>query len=842
MSGKHEPTGTTPPDDPAALRWDPAALEAKWAPVWAELAPFKAGTDSAKPAKYLLDMFPYPSGDLHMGHAEAYAIGDVLPRYWRLQGYDVLHPIGWDAFGLPAENAAIKRGLDPAEWTAANIETQRTSMRKYACAFDWDRTVNTCDPEYYRWTQWLFLQLYKAGLAYRKPAAVNWCPSCQTVLANEQVVQGLCERCDAAVTKKNLVQWYFKITDYAEELLADLKQLEGGWPENVLTMQRNWIGRSEGANIHFTVEGRSEPITVFTTRPDTVPGATFCVVAVDSDLAAELVALAPEDTQTEFAAYRERVRGASDIDRLATDAEKTGVPLGCNAINPVTGEKMPIWASDYVLPEYGHGAIMAVPAHDQRDLDFARAMGLPVRTVVHVADCDGEPLPDPTVSGQAISGDGVMINSGATDGLTTQEATEHILAQLAADGAGAAATTYRLRDWLISRQRYWGAPIPIVYCDACGEQPVADGDLPVRLPSAQGLDLSPKGTSPLGGAVDWKQTECPKCGGPATRDTDTMDTFVDSSWYFLRFCSPHSVTAAFDTDEVARWCPIDHYVGGITHAILHLLYARFFTKALRDQGLLSFDEPFERLLAQGMVVMGGSAMSKSRGNLVRLSDMLAEHGVDAVRVTMLFAGPPEDDLDWADVSPAGSARFLGRAWRLARDVTSLPGTDPAGGDVKLRQAVHKCVHECQELVTKLRFNVVIARVMELVNITRKAIDSGCGAGDPAVREAAEAAAVILSLVAPYTAEDMWETLGHQPCIASTSWPKVDESLLVEDTVTCIVQLGGKVKARLEVSPTIAEDELENMALAQPEVVAALAGRDVRKVIVRAPKVVNVVPA
>ncbi|MFN8076100.1 MAG: leucine--tRNA ligase [Kineosporiaceae bacterium] len=831
--------GVVPGED----RYDAQAIQETWLPVWDELAPFRSGRpDDPRPRKYVLDMFPYPSGDLHMGHAEAYALGDVIARYWVQRGYNVLHPIGWDAFGLPAENAAIKRGLDPRGWTYANIEQQKASMRRYACSFDWDRTLQTCDPEYYRWNQWLFLRLHEKGLAYRKASQVNWCPKDQTVLANEQVVGGLCERCDTPVTKKKLVQWYFRITDYADRLLDDMSQLEGHWPDKVLSMQRNWIGRSTGADVIFEIEGREEPVTVYTTRPDTLFGATFMVVAADSDLAAELASGASVEVQSEFARYLEEVRASTEIERLSADREKTGVFLQRYAVNPVNGERLPIYAADYVLADYGHGAIMAVPAHDQRDLDFAKAFDLPVRVVVDVRDAEGEPLPDPAGSGTATAGDGVLVNSGPLDGLRKAEAIERITGILAESGQGAASVNYRLRDWLISRQRYWGAPIPIVHCDACGEVRVPDEQLPVVLPPAEGLDLSPKGTSPLGGAQEWVDVDCPSCGGRARRDTDTMDTFVDSSWYFLRFLSPHRDDVPFDVDEAKKWMPIDQYVGGVTHAILHLLYSRFFTKVLHDLGMVDFDEPFGRLLNQGMVQMDGSAMSKSRGNLVRLSDELATHGVDAIRLTMAFAGPPEDDIDWADVSPAGSARFLARAWRLAGDVSSPVGADPATGDRALRQVTHRTLADSAELVESFRFNVVVAKVMELVNATRKAIDSGVGGADPAVREAVEAVAILLSLFAPYTAEDMWARLGHQPCVGLAGWPAVDESLLVQETVTCVVQVAGKVRDRLEVPPGIAEDELRELALATEGVRKALGGSGVRTVIVRAPKLVNVVPA
>ena len=813
--------------------YDIHGVEAKWLPIWDQIEPFKSGrADDPRPKRYVLDMFPYPSGDLHMGHAEAYAMGDVIARYWIQKGYNVMHPIGWDSFGLPAENAAIKRGSDPREWTYENIAVQKASMRRYACSFDWDRVLHTSDPEYYRWNQWIFLQMYKKGLAYRKDSPVNWCPNCQTVLANEQVVAGLCERCDTAVTKKKLNQWYFKITDYADRLLDDMEQLEGAWPEKVLQMQRNWIGRSVGAEVTFEIEGRSDPITIYTTRPDTLFGATFMVVAVDSPLAAELAQ--GTGVESEFTKYLETIKAASDIDRLATDRPKSGVFLNRYAINPVNGEKLPIWASDYVLADYGTGAIMAVPAHDQRDLDFARAMKLPVRVVVETGE------EDPNETGIATVGEGSLINSGELNGLSKSDAITKIIDVLADRKLGKAAKNYRLRDWLISRQRFWGTPIPIIHCDSCGEVAVPEEQLPVELPSAQGLDLKPAGTSPLGAADSWVNVSCPRCGAPAKRDADTMDTFVDSSWYFLRYTNPDDSAQAFDKKLVEQWAPVDQYVGGVTHAILHLLYSRFFTKVLHDIGLLNFTEPFTRLLNQGMVLMDGSAMSKSRGNLVRLSEQLDTHGVDAVRISLIFAGPPEDDIDWADVSPSGSLKFLNRAWRISQDVDSAAGVDFTNGDLALRKVTHKSLRDISLAVETYRFNVAVARTMELVNATRKAIDSGCGPQDPAVREAAEAIAISLSLVAPFTAEEMWSLLGHKPSLALAGWPTIDPALLAEDAVVVILQVNGKIKDRIEVSPDITDDELEALALANPEITAAIAGATIQKTIVRAPKLVNIV--
>ncbi|MDX6372228.1 MAG: leucyl-tRNA synthetase [Nocardioidaceae bacterium] len=818
--------------------YDVHAVQQKWRQVWDGLDVFRAGSaapqengeDAEK--RYALTMFPYPSGDLHMGHAEVMALHDVIARYWWQRVHDVLNPMGWDSFGLPAENAAIRNNEHPATYTYANIETQYESFRNYAISFDWSRRFNTSDPEYYTWTQWLFLKFRERGLAYRKNSPVNWCPNDQTVLANEQVVDGRCERCGAEVTKRELTQWYFKITDYAQRLLDDMAPLESTWPDRVLNAQRNWIGRSEGAHVDFAVEGREEPMTVYTTRQDTLFGATFMVVAPDARLAAELVT---DEQRPAYDAYLEQVRKESEIDRMSTERPKTGAFLGVYAVNPANGERIPVWAADYVLAEYGTGAIMAVPSGDQRDWEFAKKFDLPIVPTVQPPD---------GWEGEAYNGEGPAINSAndevSLDGMGVVEAKRAITAWLEERGLGKGAVNYRLRDWLLSRQRYWGCPIPIVHCEKDGEVPVPYDQLPVVLPDLRGADLKPKGVSPLAAASDWVNVECPTCGGPATRDSDTMDTFVDSSWYFLRYCSPHYTEGPFDEAAVRAWSPADIYVGGVEHAVLHLLYARFFTKVLHDMGMVDFVEPFSAQLNQGQVINEGKKMSKSMGNGVDLGKQLDEFGVDAVRLTLVFAGPPEDDIDWADMSPGGSLRFLQRAWRLSGDVTSAVGVDAGSGDVELRRATARAVHEAGELIDNFRFNVMIARVMELVNATRKAIDSGCGPADPAVREAAEAVAIMLSLVAPYTAEEMWARLGHEPTVARAGWPAVDEALLVESSVTAVVQVQGKVRARLEVSPDIAASDLEALALADPAVTRAIEGREVRRVIVREPSLVNVV--
>jgi leucyl-tRNA synthetase len=817
--------------------YDPLGVVDKWLPVWDELRVFEPLDDGSRPRSYVVDMFSYPSGDLHMGHAEAWSIGDAVARFSRARGHDVLHPIGWDSFGLPAENAALARDMDPREWTYANIEVQAESFRRMGMSFDWRTRLHTSDPEYYRWTQWLFLRLYERGLAYRKSAPVNWCPKDLTVLANEQVIQGRCERCGSEVTKRNLTQWFFRITAYAERLLDDMKALDDVWPTQVLTMQRNWIGRSTGAHVDFRIVGREEPVRVFTTRPDTLFGATFFVVAADSSLADELCA--PERREG-FTEYLEQVNRSSDIERLAEGRHKTGVPLGRVAINPVNGEQIPVWAADYVLADYGTGAIMAVPAHDQRDLDFARAFDLPVRVVV---DTGGS---DPGSTGIATGGDGRLVNSGKYDGLPMAEAIAAISADLESAGEGQSAVTYRLRDWLLSRQRYWGCPIPIVHCAACGEVAVPDSELPVLLPT-EGYELRPAdGQSPLSSATAWLNVDCPKCGGPATRDTDTMDTFVDSSWYYLRYPSVDDSAAAFDPERTSRWLPVDEYIGGVEHAILHLLYSRFLTKALNDMGLVHFTEPFTRLTNQGQVINRGKAMSKSLGNGVDLQQELAKYGPDAIRVTMLFAGPPEDDIDWADLSPTGAVKWLARVWRVATDVGSVAlGSDPLTGDVAIRSAAHKLIADVTTQAETKRFNVAIARLMELTSLLRKAIDGGSldsAAGAAAVREAADALVRMLSIVAPFTAEEAWSLLGHQPSVVGAGWPSFDEALLVESVVTCVVQVAGKVRDRLSVAADVTDEELRDRALSSEAVARALDGRAVRTVIVRAPNLVNVVPA
>jgi leucyl-tRNA synthetase len=821
--------------------YDPNSIVDKWMSVWETERTFEVGRptgpDGADDRRYVVSMFSYPSGDLHMGHAEVYSISDAIARFVRMCGAETLMPIGWDSFGLPAENAALKRNLDPRDWTYANIATQAESFRRLGISFDWRTRFHTSDDSYYRWNQWIFLRLHERGLAFRKDASVNWCPNDHTVLANEQVIQGRCERCGALVVQRALTQWFFKTTAYAQRLLDDMAQLEGNWPAEILAMQRNWIGRSEGAYIDFEVDGIDEKngidekIRVFTTRPDTVFGATFFVVAFDAPLAERLCT---PDQKQEYEAYRATAATATDIERLSTDRAKTGVFLGRHIVNPLNGERIPIYASDYVLADYGTGAVMAVPAHDQRDLDFAKAMGLPVRVVVDTG------APDPNETGVATAGDGVLVNSGRFDGMVKADAIGAITRDLEDRGIGEAAVTYRLRDWLLSRQRYWGTPIPIIHCPGCGEVPVPDDQLPVRLPES-GYELRPAGgKSPLESAEDWVRVSCPQCGGEARRDTDTMDTFVDSSWYFLRYPNPGYTDGPFDPEGISRWLPVDEYIGGKEHATGHLMYARFMTKALHDAGLVPFTEPFTRLTNQGQVLMEGKAMSKSLGNLVNLQEQISLYGPDAVRVTMIFAGPPEDDIDWADVSPQGSVKWLARVWRLAGDVGIVAATPGSSRDSELARGVHRLIDQATTSMVGKRLNVAIAQLMQLTNLLRKAVDGAEGPSDPVVRDGVEALVRMMSCFAPFTAEEAWQRLGHAASVSDAGWPVADPALVATQTTTCIIQVDGKLRDRIEVATDTDKESLRTLAFASEKAQQALAGRPIAKVIVRAPKLVNIV--
>jgi leucyl-tRNA synthetase len=821
--------------------YDPHEIEPRWRRWWAEQALFDADDASPKPRFYALHMFPYPSGDLHMGHVEAFGLGDAVARYQRLRGYEVMNPIGWDSFGLPAENAAIERGVDPREWTYANIATHEDTMGRLGFSWDWSRRLHTSDPEYYRWTQWLFIQLYEAGWAYRAEADVNWCPSCQTVLANEQVVDGRCERCDAEVTKRALNQWFFAITEFADRLLDDMSQLEGQWPQRVLSLQRNWIGRTEGADVVFRVcppdvpVDQGEDVVVYTTRPDTLYGATFFVVAPEHPQARAWASAG--GALSAFDDFHERVRRKSDVQRQAAGAQKEGLALGVEAVNPVNGERLPVYAADYVLMGAGTGAIMAVPAHDQRDLEFARAHDLPVRVVVQPEG--GQPC-DPDTMTEAVAGQGTTINSGAYDGLAWPETKARITEDLAARGWGGPAVNYRLRDWLISRQRYWGAPIPMVHCEQCGVVPVPDSELPVVLPDAEEVDLQPKGESPLASHPTWSKTACPHCSGEARRDTDTMDTFVDSSWYFLRYCSPGRADVPFDAADVARWVPVDQYTGGIEHAILHLLYARFVTKALCDLGHVDFVEPFKRLKSQGMVIMHGAKMSKSKGNLVEPKDVMGEYGADTLRTAVLFAGPIEDDVDWADVSEAGVFRWLGRLCRLVDDHMSAKGeqAETAGDVGEVERATHQAIAAITDDFDQFKYNTAIAKLMELSNAVGAA--QRAGARGPAVAHALESLAVMLSPIAPFVAEELWQRLGRQPSVAFAQWPVPDPAKLVTDTVTVPVQVDGKVRGEVEVAAEAGEDDVVAAAREVDNVARHLEGREMAKTIWVPGKLVNLV--
>ncbi|MBI3649143.1 MAG: leucine--tRNA ligase [Actinobacteria bacterium] len=809
-------------------RYDPADIEPKWQRIWEAEGLHRASEDPAdpRPRFYALDMFPYPSGDLHMGHAEAFSGGDAVARFKAMQGYNVLHPIGWDAFGLPAENAAIKREIHPREWTYANIEQQARSFARMGMSFDWTRRLATCDPEYYRWTQWLFLKLFERGLAYRKSSPVNWCPKDQTVLANEQVIAGACERCGTPVERRDLTQWFFKITDYAQRLLDDMDGLVD-WPARVITMQRNWIGRSEGAEVTFTIEETGDEVPIFTTRPDTLWGVTFFVFAVEHPLVRKLAEAGGRWEEVEPLVGK--VRNTPLTHREEADT-KEGVVLGVHAVNPVNGEKVPCYVAPYVLMEYGTGAIMAVPGHDQRDFGFARQHGLPVREVIRP---EGEPASE---LAEAYVGEGVMVSSGPFDGERSPASIPKVAAWLAAEGRGGAAVSFRLRDWLISRQRYWGAPIPIVHCPAHGEVAVPEDQLPVLLP--EDVDFRPGGESPLARHPSWKRTACPDCGADAVRDTDTMDTFVDSSWYFFRYCSPGLTEAAFRREDVDRWMPVGQYTGGVEHAILHLLYSRFFTKALYDMGMVGFTEPFPKLMNQGQVIYGGASMSKSKGNVVEPMPLVERWGADSMRLIILFAGPFEGDIDWKliagdpDRRPGVNA-WLGRVFGVVDEAASRPHAEEPEA---LRRLTHRTIRAVTEDVERFRFNTAISKLMVLSNEMRAGLDAGGGAG-----EAASALVQMLAPFAPYAAEELWrEVLGREGSVHASPWPSFEPDVAAEETVTLIVQVDGKVRDKVEVPAGADGAACLEVARASENARRAIGDREVANEIVRAPRLVNLV--
>jgi len=812
-------------------QYNPREIEPKWQRVWDEEGLYRASDDQddPRPRFYALDMFPYPSGDLHMGHAEAFSGGDAVARFAWMRGHNVLHPIGWDAFGLPAENAAIKRGIHPKEWTHANIDQQRRSFKRMGMSFDWTRQFNTCDPEYYRWTQWLFLKLFERGLAYRRLAPTNWCPKDQTVLANEQVINGLCERCGTPVVRKDLVQWFFKITDYAQRLLDDVDELVD-WPERVITMQRNWIGRSEGAEVDFEIAETGESVKVFTTRPDTLWGVTFFAFAPEHPLVLKLAeAGGSVDTAKDLI---DRLQATPLTNREQAESRE-GVDLGVHAVNPVNGEKVPCFVAPYVLLEYGTGAVMGVPAHDQRDFEFAREHGLPIRVVIAPAGTDL----DPDTMTEAWPHEGVMVNSGLFDGTPSPQSIEAVTRWLEEQGKGRQAVTYRLRDWLISRQRYWGAPIPVVHCPHCGEVPVPEDELPVLLPDD--VDFRPGGESPLARHPNFAKVSCPRCGREdARRDSDTMDTFVDSSWYYFRYCSPEETSRAFDPQKVALWMPVSQYTGGVEHAILHLLYSRFFTKALHDMGLIGFTEPFLRLINQGQVIYGGASMSKSKGNLVEPMPLVERWGSDTMRLTILFAGPFEDDIDWKLIAPDPNRRPGVNAWlgRVHAAVFEAAGRPDGEDAIELRKQTHRTIKGVTEDLERFRFNVAISKLMVLSNQMRSALDAG-----EAARGAADALTLLLTPFAPYLAEELWrEALGHETSVHLASWPEFDPDLVREEKVTLVIQVDGKVRDTLEVDADISQEEAERLARDSEKARRALDNREIARVVVRPPRLVNLV--
>ena len=812
------------------LRYEPKAIEPKWQQVWADEHTWEVpNEDDGRPKYYVLEMLPYPSGEPHMGHLKNYALGDAVAHFNRRIGRRVLHPMGYDAFGLPAENNAIKTGEHPREATAKSIASFQRQFREWGISIDWTREFGTHEPRYYRWTQWIFLQLLERGLAYKREGAVNWCPNDQTVLANEQVVDGRCERCGFEVEKRQLEQWYFRITDYADRLLEDLDTIQ--WPEHVKTMQRNWIGRSEGAQVSFHNRDLGIDYPVFTTRPDTLFGATFFVMSPEHP---DVLKLA-EGTEHEEAvrAYVKHAQTESNEERGAADKEKTGVPLGRTVVNPVNGEEIPMWVADYVLMEYGTGAIMAVPGHDERDHEFATVHGLPIKRVIAAPDGSDE-LP--------YSGDGTLVDSHPDfDGKPNREALAEIVAWLDREGKGHRSVNYRLRDWLVSRQRYWGCPIPVVYCDDCGMEPLPLDQLPVELPDV--TDYKPRGRSPLAAAEEWVATTCPRCGGAARRETDTMDTFVDSSWYFLRYCDANNDSAAWDRDVLRNWMPVDQYIGGVEHAILHLLYARFFTKAFADMGLLDVQEPFQALFTQGMITRDGAKMSKSKGNVIAPSTYVDRYGVDTARCYILFIGPPDQDADWSDDGVEGVHRFLARLWRLGVEVGTGPADSPAAGaslseaDAALARKAHWAIDKVTaDVAGRFAFNTAISAVMELVNECYRHREQASG---DVLRFAVATAASLIFPFAPHTASEVYD-LATGERVWEQPWPRADPAMLSADTFELVAQVNGKVRDRITAPTDATKEQLEQLARSAPNVVAHLDGRDVVKVIVVPGKLVNIV--
>ena len=808
-------------------------IEKKWQKKWVEDGLFSADTKAIGNKYYCLMMFPYPSAALHVGHGRNYIIGDVVARYKMMQNLNVLTPMGWDAFGLPAENAAIKNGIHPRMSTLSNIQMMKKQLNSWGVGYDWDREVTSCMPDYYKWTQWIFLKMYEKGLAYKKKAFVNWCPSCNTVLANEQVVEGECERCSSLVQQKQLEQWFFKITDYAERLLADMSKL-GEWPEKVKAMQRNWIGRSEGVNIDFPVEGSDDVLTCFTTRVDTIYGCTYMVLAAEHPMLEKLVEDVPE--KREIMDFVDKVRGLSKISRTRDETDKKGIFTGRYVINKINGRKIPLWIADYVLMEYGTGAVMAVPAHDQRDFDFAEKYGLSVEVVIHRPDNTDSQLTE------AYEGEGTLVNSSEFSGISNTEGAASIAVYMEKKGIGKRAVHFRLRDWLISRQRYWGAPIPMIYCEKCGVVPVAEKDLPVILP--ENVEFRPTGESPLKSCDEFVNTKCPSCGGAARREIDTMDTFVDSSWYFLRYISPKSDDKPFDKKDVDGWLPVDQYIGGVEHAILHLLYSRFITKVLFDMDLIGFDEPFKRLFTQGMIIKDGAKMSKSKGNVVSPDSLIERYGADTVRLYTLFIGPPEKDAEWSDRGVEGSYRFVRRVWNLLDVLAEAPeGVSDEAAEKQLLMKMHQTTKKVtSDIDGEFHFNTAISAVMELVNhvyfgISEKGKECY---SKPLVKEVLSRTVLLLAPFIPHVAEEINEMLGSGKSVFKTDWPGYREDMLSSDTVVVPVQVNGKLKSTVEMSRGIDDGKAKDIVLADDKVKSAISGKPVKKWIILKDKLVNIV--